>query len=117
MSELQRDQVPGGRCENFVTALGNQHHVFDPYPAFAGKIDAGFNGYDHSRPQLPFLYSGKTGRLVNLESDAMSRRMRKKRAPTVLFQPSPGYRIYFCESSARPHRLDGSLLRRSDRLI
>src|SRR5207249_3003762 len=59
--------------QHFAAGVRYEHIIFDAHAAFAGKIDAGLDGDDHSRAKL-FIAAGvpHRGQLVNISSDAVA---------------------------------------------
>ena len=108
---LQSQQRFVGRRQSLRAALGHQHHIFDPYAAHFGQINAGLDGNHHSRLQCFRLLLADTRRLVDLQTHPVSRRMRE-----VFLQLRPREHlarrcVYVLATYARSHRSLGRFMR------
>src|SRR5947209_10629571 len=85
-AELKRDQVLGGRRQDFMSGFSDQNHIFDSYSTFFRNVDAWLNRDDHTRHKFLGLAFGQSRRLMHLNSHSMTGRMGKKSVEPRFFQ-------------------------------
>jgi len=116
-TELKRDQVLGGRRQNFVSGLSDQDHIFDPDSTFFRNVDAGLNRHDHPRGKFLGLAFAQPRRFMHLNSHSVPRGMGKKRVEARFPQHFPPCPVHFTCFHTRPYSSNRGELGLPDCLI
>src|SRR5687768_6503470 len=117
IADSDKEEVGGHVGQLVTTVCGNEHIILQPYAAESVDVGAGFNRADHAGSEVPelgrFLRGAgvrgggplcETGRLMDVEAQAMTGRVDERLAESVRRQEVAGRRIHFMDRRLRAHR-------------
>src|SRR5262249_34652057 len=103
-------QFPGDACQHLTAVGGDEHVVLDPYAAPVGQVDPRLDGDDHASLENGRRARFHHRRLVDLQADAVSQAVVKKRAEARITDDSACFGIHVTGPYARAESAEGPLL-------
>src|ERR1700744_2083622 len=106
------DLRPRGRGggQTLPAVPGNNNHIFNAHAKLTGKVDAGFDGDNHTRQKSLRLVRGDAGWFMNLEPHAVTGRVSKKLSQASFAQDASCGLVNPSAGHSRFDRIDGCQL-------